>query len=87
MRCVYNIISKYDTSSGKFFPFKTPLSSRYAADIPEGNRFDIEMLVGYVGAMVQRMGLVVDLTKTDRFYDKETLFQHNIAHHKLQCEG
>ena len=72
---------------GKFLPFKTPLSSRYDVEIPEGDRFDVDMLVTYVAGMQLRMGLVVDLTKTDRFYDKRTLAQYNIGHHKLQCEG
>ena len=68
-------------------PFKTPLSSRYDGDIPEEDRFNIDMIVTFVEGKQLRMGLVVDLTKTDRFYDKRTLSQHNIGYHKLQCEG
>ena len=45
------------------------------------------MIVSYVASQGLRMGLVVDLTKTDRFYDKRTLADYNIGHHKLQCEG
>ena len=73
--------------SGKFIPFKTPLSSRYDGEIPEENRFGIDMIVSYVASQGLRMGLVVDLTKTDRFYDKRNLADYNIGHHKLQCEG
>ena len=71
---------------GKFLPFKTPLSSRYS-DIPEGNKFDISMLLSYMEAMRLQMGLVIDLTKTDRFYDKRSLTERGIGHYKLRCEG
>ena len=45
------------------------------------------MLVSYVESMGRRMGLVVDLTKTDRYYDKRELMDRNIGHHKIVCEG
>ena len=78
---------EYDLLSGKFLPFKTPLSSRYDPELPEDARFNIDMIVSYVEAKQLRMGLVVDLTKTDRFYDKQTLLDRSIGYHKLQCEG
>ncbi len=74
-------------SSGKFLPFKTPLGPRYDQEIPEDRRFTVEMLVSYIEAMGCRMGLVVDLTKTDRFYDKRKLVDRHIGHYKLKCEG
>ena len=77
----------YDLLSGKFLPFKTPLSSRYDPELPEDARFNIDMIVSYVEGKQLRMGLVVDLTKTDRFYDKQTLLDRSIGYHKLQCEG
>ena len=73
--------------AGMFLPFKTPLSSRYDDDVPESDKFDIPMLLSYVEAMHSRMGLVVDLTKTDRFYDKRNLTEKGIGHYKLKCEG
>ena len=80
-RCDYGILS------GKFLPFKTPLSSRYDPDLPEDARFNVDMIVNWVEGRQLRMGLVVDLTKTDRFYDKQTLLDRSIGYHKLQCEG
>lgn len=77
----------YGLLPGKFLPFKTPLSSRYDPDLPEDARFNIDMIVSYVEGKQLRMGLVVDLTKTDRFYDKQTLLDRSIGYHKLQCEG
>ncbi len=72
---------------GRFLPFKTPLSSRYDEDVPEANKFDISMLLSSVEGLQLRMGLVVDLTKTDRFYDKRALTEIGIGHYKLKCEG
>ncbi len=46
------------------------------------------MLVLYTEGQGQRLGLVIDLTKTDRYYDKRTLTdERGIGHYKLQCEG
>ncbi len=45
------------------------------------------MLLSYMDAMQLHMGLVIDLTKTDRFYDKRSLTEKGIGHYKLKCEG
>ena len=50
---------------GKFLPFKTPLSGSFV-DMREGCQFSPEMLLEAVEGRGLRMGLVVDLTKTDR---------------------
>ena len=34
-----------------------------------------------------RLGLVIDLTKTSRFYDKREVEKAGIKHVKMQCEG
>ncbi|XP_065897990.1 mRNA-capping enzyme-like [Dysidea avara] len=68
--------------AGKFLPFKTPLSDRYNDQVPEENRFPLAMLLDSFP-----IGLVVDLTKTDRYYDKQEVIQRGIGYHKLLCEG
>lgn len=73
--------------SGKFLPFKTPLGPRYNSQIPEECQFNISMLTGYVESLGMRLGMVVDLTKTDRFYDKRDLQEMGVGHYKLKCEG
>lgn len=67
---------------GKFLPFKTPLSERYNDQVPEENRFPLSMLLDS-----QPIGLVIDLTKTDRYYDKQEVLSKGIGYHKLLCEG
>lgn len=85
--CCFLTRFDYNLVSGKFLPFKTPLSSRYDPELPEDARFNIDMIVSFVEGKALRMGLVVDLTKTDRFYDKQSLLDRSIGYHKLQCEG
>ncbi|XP_077990812.1 mRNA-capping enzyme-like [Glandiceps talaboti] len=73
--------------AGKFLPFKTPLSSRYDSQIPEENRFDLNMLFLYMDSMKMSMGLIIDLTNTTRFYDKTEIEKRGITHVKLQLRG
>ncbi|XP_070533802.1 mRNA-capping enzyme-like isoform X2 [Ptychodera flava] len=71
----------------RFLPFKTPLSSQYDSQIPEENRFDLNMLFLYLDSMKIRMGLMIDLTNTTRFYNKKEVENRGIKHVKLQCRG
>ena len=45
------------------------------------------MLIDLVTARQLKMGLVIDLTKTNRFYDKAELVEPGVRHYKLKCEG
>lgn len=51
--------------SGKFLPFKTPLAGDFV-DMREDSQFSPSMLLEAVNGRGYTMGLVVDLTKTDR---------------------
>ena len=50
---------------GKFLPFKTPLGGSFV-DMREDSQFSPSMLLDAVGGHGLTIGLVVDLTKTDR---------------------
>ena len=65
---------------------------RSSADIfsdgmPEDCQFSPAMLLEAVEAGGRSLGLVIDLTKTDRFYDKAELISRRVGHYKLKCEG
>ncbi|EGD77698.1 hypothetical protein PTSG_08790 [Salpingoeca rosetta] len=66
----------------KFVPMKTMLDSRYDSQIPEEYRWTPEMLA----ARHPNLGMVIDLTKSSRYYDPRLLPKH-ILHHKIQCAG
>ena len=65
----------------RFLPFKTPLSSNYRDTVPDRDTFPPSMLAS------QPIGLVIDLTKSERFYSPQELTALNISYHKIACEG
>ncbi|XP_064652771.1 mRNA-capping enzyme-like [Lineus longissimus] len=73
--------------AAKFLPFKTLLDSRYDDQIPEANRFDVDMFFLSMSAAKLRIGLIIDLTNTTRFYDKRRIEGKECRYLKLQCRG
>lgn len=71
----------------KFFPFKTPLDSRYDDQVPEESRFDLDMLFLSLKSYKVKMGLLVDLTNTKRFYNSRQVEGNECRYIKLQCKG
>lgn len=74
----------------KFMAFKVPLCSNFDKNVPIACRFNMAMLIepfrrnNYNG----KLGLVIDLTNTDRFYDVNTeVKQQGIKHYKMNCKG
>ncbi|KAK3087185.1 hypothetical protein FSP39_002801 [Pinctada imbricata] len=73
---------------GKFLPFKTPLDGRYDSLIPEFSTFNLDMLFAFLKSMKLKMGLLIDLTNTTRFYNsKEVEEKFECKYVKLQCRG
>ncbi|XP_013383469.1 mRNA-capping enzyme [Lingula anatina] len=72
----------------KFIPFKTPLDSRYNDQVPEANRFDLDLLFASLKSYKVKMGLLIDLTNTTRFYNSAVVEkQFDCKYLKLQCRG
>lgn len=71
----------------KFLPFKTPLSSHYDSQIPEEDRFYLQMIFAYVQSKQCKVGLIIDLTNTTRFYDHTEVKKLGAKYIKLQCRG
>lgn len=71
----------------KFFPFKTPLDSRYDDQVPEESRFGLDMLFLSLKSYKLKMGLMIDLTNTKRFYNSKLIEEHECRYIKLQCKG
>uniref|UniRef100_UPI00358ED781 mRNA-capping enzyme isoform X2 n=1 Tax=Myxine glutinosa TaxID=7769 RepID=UPI00358ED781 len=72
---------------GKFLPLKTMLSQDYDEHVLEEHRFYPSMLSFYLKSLKVDMGVLVDLTYTDRFYDKQEIENAGIKHVKMQCRG
>ncbi|XP_061610908.1 mRNA-capping enzyme isoform X4 [Phyllopteryx taeniolatus] len=73
--------------AGKFLPMKTVLGPRYDDQVAEENRFYPSMLSNYLKSLNVKMGLLVDLTNTTRFYDHNDIEKEGIKYVKLQCKG
>uniref|UniRef100_A0A8C6WHU6 mRNA-capping enzyme n=1 Tax=Neogobius melanostomus TaxID=47308 RepID=A0A8C6WHU6_9GOBI len=73
--------------AGKFLPMKTMLGPRYDEQVAEENRFHPSMLSNYLKSMNVKMGLLVDLTNTTRFYDRNEIEKEGIKYVKMQCKG
>uniref|UniRef100_A0A8C7D3H2 mRNA-capping enzyme n=1 Tax=Oncorhynchus kisutch TaxID=8019 RepID=A0A8C7D3H2_ONCKI len=72
---------------GKFLPMKTMLGPKYDDKVPEENRFHPSMLSQYLKSLKVKMGLLVDLTNTTRFYDRNEIEKEGVKYVKLQCKG
>uniref|UniRef100_A0A3Q3WR72 mRNA-capping enzyme n=1 Tax=Mola mola TaxID=94237 RepID=A0A3Q3WR72_MOLML len=73
--------------AGKFLPMKTMLGPRYDDQVAEENRFHPSMLSNFLKSLKVKMGLLLDLTNTTRFYDRNDIEKEGIKHMKLQCKG
>ncbi|XP_051017310.1 mRNA-capping enzyme isoform X3 [Acomys russatus] len=73
--------------AGRFLPLKTMLGPRYDSQVAEENRFHPSMLSNYLKSLKVKMSLLVDLTNTSRFYDRNDIEKEGIKYIKLQCKG
>ena len=71
----------------RFIPFKTPLDSKYDDQVPEEDRFTVDLLVASLAARKVKLGLVVDLTNTTRWYDSSVFTEKEIKYVKINCKG
>ncbi|XP_078799034.1 mRNA-capping enzyme isoform X2 [Oryzias latipes] len=71
----------------KFLPMKTMLGPRYDDQVEEANRFHPSMLFNHLKSLKVKMGLLVDLTNTNRFYDRNDIEKEGIKYVKLACKG
>ncbi|CAL4153801.1 unnamed protein product [Meganyctiphanes norvegica] len=70
----------------RFIPFKVPLSNEILnknSHIGSRNKFGPQDIVD----SGLNIGLVIDLTNTDRYYDKSLFERNGIQHHKLRSAG
>jgi len=71
----------------KFIPFKTPLDSKYDDQVPEEDRFTFDFFINSLAARKIKLGLVIDLTNTTRWYDSKILTDKEIKYVKINCKG
>ncbi|XP_015860233.1 mRNA-capping enzyme-like isoform X2 [Peromyscus maniculatus bairdii] len=73
--------------AGRFLPLKTMLGPRFDSQVAEENRFHPSMFSNYLKSLKVKMSLLVDLTNTSRFYDRNDIEKEGIKYIKLRCKG
>jgi len=82
----YHPIGKV-VSGSRFLPFKTPLRPEILIQLVDEEHFNIEQLQSKVTEMGHRLGLIIDLTDTDRYYDPMDFHDLLIPHYKINFPG
>jgi len=73
--------------ANRFLAFKTPLDKKYDDQIPVENRFPPTMLFNNMKQHKVKIGLWIDLTNTNRFYDRREVEKEDCAYVKISCRG
>ncbi|EJD75932.1 hypothetical protein LOAG_17015 [Loa loa] len=71
----------------RFLVFKTPLSMTLSTKIPKEKRFTTLNLLQKLGEKGIQVGLIVDLTDTDRYYERSDFEGMCISYEKINCPG
>lgn len=71
----------------KFLAFKTPLGQKFDSQVGEDNFWHPEMVFSSAKHMRKKIGLWIDLTNTDRFYDRSIVEAMDCKYVKLNCKG
>ncbi|CAI2339350.1 unnamed protein product [Caenorhabditis sp. 36 PRJEB53466] len=78
-----------DIEGTRFVPFKTPLDSSFfdGKDMPEELQFGVKSLMEMARRVEKQIGLVIDLTNTDKYYKKTEWKDYGVEYVKLNCPG
>uniref|UniRef100_A0A1I8A2P7 TYR_PHOSPHATASE_2 domain-containing protein n=1 Tax=Steinernema glaseri TaxID=37863 RepID=A0A1I8A2P7_9BILA len=76
-----------EVSHTSFIPFKTPLRPEFNNRLREDEIFNVETLLTCARNKDKRIGLVIDLTNTGRYYDSNLWANHGILYKKIPNSG
>lgn len=68
-------------------PSKVPLGEAYHDCIIPGKRYSFKQVIHQQRVFGRKLGLVIDLTNTTRYYQTMDLKKEGIKHVKIQCRG
>uniref|UniRef100_A0A914CC28 Tyrosine specific protein phosphatases domain-containing protein n=1 Tax=Acrobeloides nanus TaxID=290746 RepID=A0A914CC28_9BILA len=75
-----------EISNARFIAFKTPLKQSFFKE-NDAMRFEVINVISSLRNLESTLGLVIDLTNTDRYYDSQLWSSHGIQYVKLRCPG
>ncbi|KAK4775941.1 hypothetical protein SAY87_023902 [Trapa incisa] len=70
-----------------FIPSKAPLGESFNECIPPGKRYSFKQVIHQQRVLGRKLGLVIDLTNTSRYYSTSDLKKEGIKHVKIACVG
>ncbi|CAL5351372.1 hypothetical protein CsSME_00038696 [Camellia sinensis var. sinensis] len=68
-------------------PSKVPLGEFFNDCIPPGRRYSSKQVIHQQRVLGRKLGLVIDLTNTSRYYPASDWKKEGIKHVKIQCKG
>ncbi|BAT97335.1 hypothetical protein LR48_Vigan661s000400 [Vigna angularis] len=68
-------------------PSKVPLGESFRDCILPGKRYSFKQVIHQQRVLGRKLGLVIDLTNTSRYYPVSDLKKEGIKHVKIQCKG
>ncbi|KAK7286882.1 hypothetical protein RJT34_22207 [Clitoria ternatea] len=68
-------------------PSKVPLGESFNNYIAPGKRYSFKQVIHHTRVLGKKLGLVIDLTNTSRYYPVTDLKKEGIKHVKIQCKG
>ncbi|XP_055813289.1 uncharacterized protein LOC129882838 isoform X2 [Solanum dulcamara] len=77
----------YGDNIGLIIPSKVPLTESFNKNIPPGESYTPKEVIDKQRCLGREIGLVVDLTNTDRYYPESDWTTHGIRHVKIRCPG
>ncbi|XP_075260387.1 uncharacterized protein LOC142351979 [Convolutriloba macropyga] len=92
----YNILPErwlnykpFNRTISRFLPFKVPLKEELIHDLSEHQRFGWKRFLRQLSEENVKLGLVIDLCNTNRYYHRSELNEsrYPIIHYKLECKG
>ncbi|KAG5897441.1 hypothetical protein JTB14_002702 [Gonioctena quinquepunctata] len=75
------------TIAGKFMPLKTPLDEKFNNKLPPEDTYSPAELFKRARRNKVQIGLWIDLTNTNRYYNKNDIEQEGCQYEKVSCPG
>ncbi|KAG5550417.1 hypothetical protein RHGRI_015392 [Rhododendron griersonianum] len=72
---------------GCMIPSKVPLSESFNNSVPPGKRYSFKQVIHQQRVLGRKLGLVIDLTNTSRYYSASDWKKEGIKYVKIQCKG
>ncbi|GFY82312.1 mRNA capping enzyme family protein [Actinidia rufa] len=72
---------------GCIIPSKVPLGESFNDHVPPGKRYSFKQVIHQQRVLGRKLGLVIDLTNTSRYYSALDWKKEGIKHVKIQCKG